>query len=314
MQLQDVGPLADKFAAAVATLSYTPLADRAGLIQGVFVDKVSAADTWYFTIGGRVVGAMRVDTVGNQQMLSGPASGAPKNNNVFDYLLGSQNIDLSYPVPQGLTFQVSSLGGATGDVHILFQEFSPGDLNPGMLNHPEGRHFLAPIFLAPPNNITHASGVNEDNYTAQYGLPWLPTLYGNVQIPAGWEIDILDIFLEGGGVNTFSGSANHASVSDHVALLYKGTRYFTRDAGGGITNIGTASAAGSANTVYGADASYAPAFQVQNDYLQPTLPSAIRLRGGDTVNFLFGTSGDSTGGADYSHFYTVLLCRIRLGA
>lgn len=311
-QLTDIGPIADVYAPAVNTLGYAPLNDRAGRVYGVFVDKPSATDTWDFTIAGRVVGSYRVDTLGNQQLLSGPASGTPKNNNIFDYYAGTQNRQIVYPVPQGLTFTVSSRGGATANIHILFKEFSAADITAGELNHPEGRNFITPLYLAPPNNVTHASGVNEDNYTAQFSLPWLPPLFGQVQIPAGWEIDLMDVFLEGGGINTFSGAANHASVTDHMALIYKGIRYFTRAAAGGITNIGAAAAAGSANTVFGADEGYAPAFQIQNDYLSPTFPAPIRLRPGDTVNFLHGTSGDSTGGADYSHFYALFLAEVRL--
>lgn len=307
MQLMDVGPRQFHKVIAGASSTFTPLYDRAAIVRRILLDIPSATDTWTISVKGREVGRFRQDSLGNQQFLGGSAASFPKTLDLFWYCKYYLGFDLIYPLPLGQTITVSSVGGATADITIEYTEHTPGDVQVGLLNHPDGTHFVCPVALVPPNNVTHASGTNEDDFSSQIGMNWLPTLTGAQQLPAGFRLGILSMFLEGSGVNTFSGSANHQSVTDHIALIRNGTRLFTRDANDGIPLIGPASAAGSANTVYGALNTPLPAFMLTEEPQWPPLVQPLTLNPGDQYHFYFGTAGDSTGGADYSHTYTALI-------
>lgn len=299
MQLFDVGPRAFHKAIGVATLALTPFVDRANIIRRVLIDAPSANDVWVVSCGGRELARFPIYTIGNQQMLGGSAASYPKAADLFQFIRLADMSDLIFPCPQGLTFSVASVGGATADITYEYTEHSPGDVGPSLVNHPLGSHFLLPVFLVPPNNVTHASGVNEDNFTTQIAASWIPNFFGQNDFPAGYVAQFLAFFFEGAGVNTFSGAANHTSTTDHVALIRNGLRMFTRDAADGIPLVGPAAAAGSANTIYGAVNTAYPAFQLVADEPWQLLQTPFRLNGGDQYQFLLGTSGDSTGGADY---------------
>lgn len=314
MQLTDVGPVITQFAAASASQSVTPLSDRALRVCRIDVDKPSAADTWNITVGGRTIGTYRIDTVGNQQLLGGPGSAVPKLRSLFDWVPRVLGYPLYYPCPNGQTLTIASAGGATADITISYKEFTPADIQPTELNHYQGSHFLNPIYLAPSTTYAGTSGVTRKDFATQYSLPEIPQYNGLLISPPGYRITVPAIFIEGAGRNTYSGSADHQSVTDHVYLIYKAINYFTRSSPpAGIADIGPASATGSANTVYGSDQTPYPAFQLVTQPEASLLPAPLVFRPGDTVEWGLGVSGDETGNADYSHALLVLLADIQIG-
>lgn len=313
MQRVDIGGRGYHKVTAAATSTFQPLFDRAAIVRRILINTPSANDVWRISVNGAEVGAFRIDTVGNQQLLGGTAANYPKAADIFSYAAEVLGVPITYPIPQGATITVKSDGGATANITLEYTEQDAADLVPSTPNYPGSKRWLAPIYLHPKTSITHASGSAEDDFAAQSGLSFLPTMYGLTELPAGWTLDILAIFAEGLGRNTFSGSADHQSVSDHIALILNGQRMFTRDTLDGVPNIGPASAAGSANTVYGAVESPLPAFQIASAIDYEMFPTPLQFRGGTQFEWLFGTTGDSTGGADYSHGYLVLLCDIRTG-
>lgn len=310
MILKTIGPRGWHAGAAVATLSFTPLYDRAAIVKRILITNPSAKDTWVVSTQGQEVARFLLDTVGNNYLLGGTSTQFPQTRDIFDWLSAELDREMCYPVAQGQTLTVASVGGATANVSLEFEEHSPMDITPGMVNGQSASRYLMPIYLVPPTNVTHASGTNEDNFASQVAALWVPSLIGQVQIPAAYKISILAYFLQGAGRNTYSGSADHLSTTDHLGLIYQGQRFYTRDSNAGIPVVGGAAAAGSANTVYTSVHNPYPEFQrqIEAGYM---LPDPLVLMPGSQAQFVFGTAGDSTGGADYSHATQLLIADIQ---
>lgn len=302
------GPRIHKNGTAVATLSLTPQQPYSAVVHRVLIDKVSATDTWTFTAGGQELFTVRIDTAGHQQLLSAATGAFPSDNDLFAFCENVLEDLLAIVVVTGQTLTVASAGGATADISIVYEEFPQGAVNGVGVNSAGGNSYYAAVYgyIAGATTV-----VGENLLSGQYGLSFIPQFMKGGVFPQGWEVDIVGMFLEGAGVNTFSGAADHRSVTDHLAIVKNGQRLFTRDATGGIPLVGTAAAAGSANAVYGADYTPYPAFQDADPMNWKRLDPPLTLRPGDNVNFYLGTTGDQTGGADYSHALQVFLCKIR---
>lgn len=306
-RLYDIGPRGFKNGTTVATLSFTPLSDREAYVVGIRIAKPSAVDTWNCVVGGRTIATFRVDTVGNQQLTGAVTSGVPKDWDIYQWHKHNYNCMLSYPVPWGQTMAVSSVGGATADIELEFMEVSKGTIQVADANHYEGKYFRLPIWAVPPAATTT---VGENTYSSQINAPFVPNVFTNVQVQAGYVVDILALWAEGAGVNTYSGSADAQSITNWVFAIINGQRYFTRDVPQGIPLVGTASAAGSANKVYNSDSARFPAFQQMQNELEGMLDKPILIGPGTTSNWGIDTTGTQTGGADYSHAYLVALADV----
>ena len=310
MPLYDIGPFGTNQGTGIATLSQSPLADRANNVVRILIDKQSAGDTWRGFVAGREVFAMDLQATGNQQPLAGPYSGYPKNNDFFQVAKDLVGQPVSFPIPQGQTLTVKSDGGATANILIEYVETAPGEITPGMINHPNGTRFVLPIVMYRNANVT---AVGEAPFDSQIAPSWFPNLAVPGALPPNWTITVLGWFLEGGGVNTFSGAANHQSVTQYLYALRNGQRLFTRTAAGGITLVGQASAAGSANVVVGTDQTLDPPLQEANmlDW-DPIVPNLV-FQGGYEYTFGLGITGDVTGGAGYGTVRQLLICDVRTG-
>lgn len=307
MTLQQIGPRGYVKGTTVATLSFTPLADRAAVVRRIVLTNISANDVWIVSVNGQEVGRFQENTLGNQQLLGGTTANYPKEKDIYAFLRAVYGTDLIYPIPQGATFTIASAGGATANISLTFTEHVPSEIQPGMVNHPNGNHKIAPLYAVPGNALAAAG---ESAFASQIGLSYLPNLFVDNNLPQGWLIRVLGLFLEAGGVNTFSGAANHQSVTDHVALIVNGQRMFTRVATDGIPNVGAASAAGSVNTVFGATLAPHPAFQTADEYDWITWDQPPIINPGDLYQWRFGVTGDLTGGADYSKMLAVAILDI----
>jgi len=306
-RLYDIGPRGFKNGTAVATLSFTPLSDREAYVTKVKITAPSAADTWNVTVGGRTIATFRVDTVGNQQLTGLVTSGVPKVWDIFEWHKHQYDCMLTYPVPWGQTLTVASVGAATADVEISFMEVQKGTTQKTDANHYEANYFRLPIWAVPPSATTT---VGENTFASQISAPFVPSVFTNVQVQAGYVVDLLALWAEGAGRNTYSGSADHQSITNWVFAIINGQRYFTRDVPQGFPLVGTASATGSANTVYNSDLAAYPAFQQQQNELEGMLDHPILIGPGTTSNWGIDTSGSQTGGADYSHAYLVALADV----
>lgn len=309
MPLNEIGTRAFVQGQAVATLSYAPLMGRAGIVRRFFVDKPSAADTWVVSTGGREVGRFDVEALGNQQPLSGPASGYPKENDIFEVFEDLLGEPLIYPVPQGMTLTLSSVGGATANLVIVFQEVNVGEVTTALMNHPTGTRFVSPVVFYRAGNVT-AAGIS--TFDTEIKPAWFPQIFLDGNFPAGFTAAIVALFTEGGGRNTFSGAADHQSTTTYIQLTLNGQLLWTRASTGGIPVVGQGAAAGSANTVIGADTDPYPAFQLADawDYGTPLFP--IVLREGFTPQWRFYVTGDVTGGATYAAIRQLALVDLRV--
>lgn len=308
MPLNDIGAKGYHYSTGVATLAFTPQYDRAAVVSKILVDKPSAGDVWRLSTQGRELAAFDIQTFGNQQPLAGPYSGYPKNNDLFDLYNAVLGEPLIYPVPLGQTLTIASDGGATANVEIEYREMVPGELSPGMMNHPKGNRIVTPLV---GYRAATTGAVGEVAFDTQVGPKWFPNLFVDGQLPPNWIVRVLCMFLEGGGRNTYSSSSDAQSNTIYLAVRKNGQIMYTRDATGGIPLVGQASATGSANTVVGTDQTPYPPFQESDAYDWSPVPPQLILGQGDEYQFRLALTGAATGGADYSHMRQLFLCDVR---
>lgn len=303
----EVGPRVYLRTAAAATASYSPPNDRGAIVRRIVVDNVSANDNWTVTVSGRELMRFRVLTTGSQRLLFIPAASGAYRPNFFDWCRAALGKDPSIPVPLGMTLTVASVGGATADILIESEEHDAADVNnPGMVNHYRGTSFLIPIYWFLNASQTAAGLVQFDTQVAP---AWVPDLKSGAAIPVNWRVELLALFHEGAGVNTFSGAANHQSFTQFIQWLRDQGIIWTRN-NEGIPNEGSASAAGSANTVFGQRSAMFPPFEFSNDNDDNILNPSIVLGGGESLQQLLSISGDLTGGAAYSLALQVAIAQI----
>lgn len=308
MPLNDIGSRGYHQGQAVATLSFTPLYDRAAVVKRILIDKVSASDVWIVSVQGRELARFDIQTTGNQQPLSGPYSGYAKTNDLFQLFNFLNSEKLIYPVPLGQTMTVSSVGGATANITISFQEVTPGEISVGMMNHPQGNRIVCPLV---GYRAATTAALGEIALDTQVGPNWFPNLFVDGLLPPNWSFRIMGMFLEGQGRNTYSGSADHLSNTTYFAIIKNGQRLYTRDNLGGIPLVGQAAAAGSANTVTSTDETPFPPIQESDLFDWQEFDTPFVLGGGDQYQFRLNIAGDVTGGATYAAARQVFLCDVR---
>jgi len=306
----DVGGEVYQFTVAGASQTFTPLFDRAALLKRVNITNPSAKDNWTLNIGGRDLAVFRLSTVGNQQLMSITPPGSAPNLDFFAYCRNFLGIDPVFPVPLGLSAKLSSVGGATADIDMELLEVDPSDAGSMAINHFLGKHFLIPItwFL---NASQSAAALGVVTVDTQVAPSWFPAIFAGAQVPEGWVIKILALFLEGVGVNTFSGAANHQSTTQTVRFSKNGTLLFSRTTSG-VPNRGKASAAGSANTVFGQQSGVFPPFVFGDFDDSGILRQPIVLRGGDNLLIQQELQGDGTGGASYLDALITAICDVQV--
>lgn len=318
MLKDDVGPKVTAAAPAVSSLAYAPPYDREYRNHRTLIVNPSADDTWIFAVGGREIMRMFIRTVGNQQLAGGVYGNFPRARDLFTYYRRVFGEPLCIPVPRGQSLTVSSLGGATANVLHFGEDLTPGSISPMEVNHYEGKHFRIPVYAYLAAAVTAAGETAVDT---EVKPPYIKNYALGLPFQVGWNMRILALFLEAVGVNTFSGAANHQSTTDHVAVIKNGQRLFTHVQSGqvsgpfssvvsipagqlvapnGIPNFAQASAAGSANAVYGQGTNVYPAFQAITEEPQSVMDTPLVINGGDEVQFLHGITGDVTGGANYA--------------
>lgn len=306
MLLPDVGGYIYAQGQAVATLGIAPLADRALMARRVNISNVSANDNWTFSVGGRELFRVRQLTVGNQQLMLLSSSRAVPELDIWEFARNVLGMDMTIPVPNGQTLTVASVGGATADIDIEASEVDIATANVKGTNHYLGNVFVVPIQWFLNASQSAAAAVQVDT---QVSPAWYPAIFSDVALPVNWQVDIMAWFLEGMGVNTFSGAANHQSTTLDMRVFRDGVQMFTR-AGLGIPLRGSDSAAGSANTVFGQRSGIFPAVQEQLPTDDAKLPALLSLRGGDAMQLLLDLAGDLTGGASYANALQTAICKI----
>ncbi len=332
-QILQIGPRGFEHQVGVASATFTPLPDRAARVTGLRITKPSANDVWILSVSSKELARFQIDVVGNQQLLGNPSGSSPANRSLHTWAEEILDKPIVYPVPNGQVCSISSLAGATANIELEFEECDRGDIAKTECNHFEGRLFRLPIYGYLSSAI---SDNNEHYFDTQVSPTFVPKIFTNVQIQAAYEVVIHALWFEGGGRNTYSGAANHASTTDHLFATVNGQRLFTRvpypvTALGatsgqgpnaavnatldGIPSVGSAAAAGSANSVYGADLERFPPFQIFRSDDEPIISPGIKLTPGSTPGFGIALNGDTTGGAAFAHNYCVALCDVTsLGA
>lgn len=306
----DVGGNIYPFGLATASFTFTPLFDRAALVRRINITNVSANDNWTISVGQRVLMVFRILTTGSQQLLS-VAPGLPAGNqDWWEFCRNVLKIDPTIPVPNGQSIVIASVGGATGDVELEAIECDVSDANRISLNHYMGTDFLIPVTHFLSASQSAAGAVQCDT---QVSPAWVPALFSATALPVNWDVTLLALFAEGMGVNTFSGAANHQSITQDVRVFRNNVLMFTRQ-GNGIPNVGKASAGGSANTAFGQRSGIYPPFVLTLVDDDPLLPVPIHLGGGDVMQVLQEITGDLTGGASYANSLIVWAARIKVPA
>ena len=314
----EIGPVGYAKSVGDAGLNFTPLSDRSALVTAIRITKPSASDDWQLSVASKEITRFHVDADGHQQLTSAPSASSPANRDFFvwaEHVIGKP---VAYPVPNGQVLSVASVGGATADIAIEFEEHDKGDMSsPSLLNHYEGKHFRLPVWA---NAATAIAAAGEVAYDTQVSPTFVPKIFTGTQIQAGYEVDIHALWLEGGGDNDYGDSDDDQIVTDHVWAIVNSQRLFTRvpytqtDADivsqDGIPLVGTASASGSANQVFGCDLERFPAFQIFREPNAPIINPAIHLGPGTTSTWGISTSGAYETTHDMSDYYLVALCDV----
>lgn len=308
-RLYDIGPRGFVQGQAVATLAFTPNADREAYLLGVRIQAPSAADTWQLTVGGRNIHTFRVDSVGNQNLCGGISSTAPKVWDLWRWHETAYGCSNALPVPWGQTVTLTSNGGATANVEFEYVEVVKGCTKPTDANHYQGSFFRTPCWAVPPAATTV---VGENSYASIVAASYVPSIFTNIQVQAGFVVDVLALWAEAAGVNTYSGAADHQSTTVWVFGIINGQRLWTRAAPGGFPSVGAASAAGSGNTVYNYVNSRFGAFQLMQDWEEPILEHPLHIIPGTTSNWGIDTTGSQTGGANYASAYLAALLDVEV--
>lgn len=300
------GPFLYQFAKAAATLSFSPVSDRGALVRDISITSVSATDTWIVTSKGKEIMRFRIRSTGNQNVVRGDDVATMPHLKFFDYCRWIVGMDPSIAVPLGQTLTIASVGGATANISVEFEEHDQSDLGSSLLNHPDGREWLIPVYTWLNASVTAAGPTNDDT---QVGPSWLPSFLIGTLLTSAWKLQLLGAFMEGVGVNTFSGAANHQSTTNTKQLTLN-SRLLNSRTTKGIPNVGSASAAGSANTVFGQVMADYQSFERSGPGYMSVFNAPIVLGNGDTFNVAEEFVGDFTGGADYSGASTVWIARV----
>ena len=303
----ELGPFLYAYNTGVATLSFSPAADRGALVRRIAITQPSATDNWTVTVEGKQIFNFRVRSTGSQNAVREDDQVSIFHSNFFDFCRRFLGLDPSVPVPLGQTITIASVGGATASILIEYEEHDNSDLTPALLNHPVGTEWLIPVYTY-LNATVNAVGIIADD--TQVGPSWLPPFFIGTMLTSAWKIEILAAFFQGLGVNTFSGAANHQSATKAKHLFKNGVDLFGRTIPAGIPNVGLGSAAGSANTVFGQLLSIYSSFERTADLFDNVLPSPVQLVNGDTPSVREEITGDVTGGASYEPELGLWIARV----
>jgi len=307
--LQQVGPRVYANGFAVATLSFTPVFDRAAKLRRLFVNNVSAADNWTVTVGGREIMRFRHLTTDNSAVFKAADTAKVGKANFFSLCMNEIGIDASIPIPLGMTLTVASIGGATADVLFELVEVTADEAAGMSLNNYQGNDFLMPIttFL---NASQAAVGVIPDD--SQIAPAWVPSIIAGLALPVNWSIDLLALFMDGVSNNSFSGAANHVGTTRNLVVTKNGTQLFTRAANGGPSKTPVAAAAGSANIVTTPLDLQFPPFELVDDLTDNMFDYPVTLRGGDVLTQAENLVGDLTGGEVFARAMNVWIARVKV--
>lgn len=300
------GPFLYQFAKAAASLSFTPIADRGALVRDISITAPSATDTWIVSSKAKEIMRFRVRSTGNQNIVRGDDQATMPHLKFMDYCRWMLGMDPSVSVPLGQTLSIASVGGATANISVEFEEHDTGDLNPSLLNHPDGKEWLVPIYTF-LGAAAAATGFIADD--TQVGPAWLPNFLIGITGTTAWKVQLLAAFMEGVGVNTFSGAANHQSTTNTKRLTLN-SRVLNSRTTTGIPNVGAASAAGSANTVFGQVMADFQPFERSGSAYMSLFNAPLVIGNGDTFSVAEEIIGDVTGGADYSGAMTAWIARV----
>lgn len=303
----ELGPFGYVYGVGVATQSFTPAFDRAAIVKNIGITQPSATDNWVVTVEGKPIMVFRVRSTGTQNIVRDDDQSTTFHSDYFNFCRNALGMDPSIPVPNGQTISVASVGGATANVQIRYQERDTGDISSAMLNHPTGSEWLIPIYTY-LNAAQSAVGPTNDD--TQVSPSWLPGFLTGTMCTSAWRLQLLAAFFQGVGVNTFSGAANHQSATKAKHILKNGVDLFGRNTPAGVPNLGQSSAAGSANTVFGQFLSSYQSFERAPRYEDNVFEQPITIQNGDTLFVREEFTGDLTGGANYEPELGIWIARV----
>jgi hypothetical protein len=313
MQRLEIGGRGYVQGRATGSLSYTPLFDRAGRVTDIRMGLSDDPETIVVSVAGKEIMRVPQANVGGQNAFGNPSpvlAGGPLASalphSLFTMLRRRWGIDMSFPVPNGLTFDMRALSGADMDYMIEFQEVDSGDINASQLNHPQSNEVLIPIFGFRAADISSTAPAAFDT---QIAPPWVPQLFTGAEFPPGFTATIIAMFTEGVGVNTGDGTPDVLSNTSYIKVTRNGQQMFTRN-GNGIPNVGLDAAAGSANTVFGQQFAAFPPISQWGFEEGGALDPPFVYHPGDTVLWEHVVAGDPTDGADYSGAVVVLIAKV----
>jgi hypothetical protein len=307
VQILDIGSRIYRSVYAAATLTFTPLFDRAVIVTRLLISNISANDNWTVTVGGREIMRFRLITVGNQALFGAAVLTTNRPHNLMDFSELDMGMSMRIPVPNGLSLVVASVGGATADIAFEGMEVQPADINNGMVNHYQGNKFLMPI----TGFFNGTAVVGNNQLDTQVAPAWVPPIFTGAELPVNFRVTLLALFLDAQSRNTFSGAADHISREDFMVVNKNGQTLFSRD-NIGIPMRPVDAAAGSALNAFNPRTDFWLPFQAQDVTDRNELDPPMVLQGGDLITWSENISGDVTGiaAAAYALSLKVAYCLV----
>ncbi len=227
---------------SVSSLTLTPPAGKSILVKDINVVTTQASDFATIKTGQATVGYFQVAPVKrNHLTLTRPG----KQNLSILQFLAKRGINTTYPVPEGLTFQVS-LANNAALIRVVYEEWDAADIKESMPNGPGAGELVFVNYGTNKNEITASDWSTLDTNRNPAEFPDFP--FG-ATVPSNAVMEILGIGCVDIHRNTYTGAANNYSKTERIRL-YKGREcLFDRDFNGFFTQ-GAGAAAGSANYSY----------------------------------------------------------------
>lgn len=167
--------------------------------------------------------------------------------------LAEKGIDISIPVAEGETFVIEFTAAPDYGV-IIYEVYDAGDIKNTDINGSASDHYIYLSYGQPAASVA-VSGYVE--LTKPMNPAQFPDFPFGQPVPAGKVIKMHAILAVDWGYNSYTGAANHQSISKYLRLLKETKGLFDNDLIGFVIN-GAPSAIGSANLVCLKDLNFLP--------------------------------------------------------
>jgi len=237
-----IRPLRTILAENTDTLSFTPPAGRAAIVEDI---SVIATDMNLATV--RSAGATIIQWMVGSALLSHiyPAPSTSKQKNVLQFLK-EKGINVEIPVPEGEKFVVT-LPTSVDYILAKYREVTPDEIKPELPNWKGSKTFLRVFYGTNKNDITSSGWYRLDkslNAKEMHNFP-----YEEVSSPFE-KTRLLGLAMLEAEYNNYDGTNDHYARTVKTRL-WRGTELILTEDENGFLTYGNGASSGAVNIAYG---------------------------------------------------------------